>query len=674
MKALLKGARGEREAIDFSLVKLDEFIPSLEEAIEEARRNLEVYKKNTENTFSSVILEFEAASEKVDFISNLFYFYHGTMADDHFQKISSEFTEKITKFSNEVSLDSGIFQRIERLYESSQDLDGEQREVLKSYYHDFTRNGSLLSETDKEKLKVINERQSQVSLSFSKNVLTYHNDYFLHITNAEDISGVPKGSLEGARDEALRRKLKGWVFTLHHPSYLPLITYASSRKIRKEIYLARANCACTGELSNKKLILEALSLREKRAKLLGYENHASFVLERRMAGSSEEVFSFLDELKGPSMEKAQMEAKELLALFRKDYPNGEKFEPWDRAYYAEKLKHLSLDFDEEEIRPYFPLERVIQGAFQTAKKLYQIEFRERNDLPKYHEDVSVFEVTGAEGGYLGLLYGDFFPRDTKRAGAWMTSLKTQGWAGGKNGEVKRPHIGIVCNFTKPTSTKPSLLTLNEVLTLFHEFGHALHGLLSDVKYQKLSGTSVFWDFVELPSQIMENWVYEKECLDLFAKHYKTGELLPIELIEKVKKSQKFLSGISSLRQLSFGVMDMKYHTTLSSSVNIEDFETEIFKDFDVFQTESYGLMSCSFSHIFAGGYAAGYYSYKWAEVLDADAFESFQDRGIFNTEVSSSFKKNILSKGGTVAPMILYEEFRGHKPSVIPLLKRSGLM
>ena len=413
--------------------------------------------------------------------------------------------------------------------------------MVESYYKDFTRNGALLNDEDKEKLKMINEEQSQVSLNFSQNALKYNNEYFLHITDEAKLDGLPVSAKEAAKEEAKNRDLDGWGITLDYPSYIPVMTYATSRELRQELYLAKVTCANDGELSNKPNIQKALQLKEQRAQLLGYDNHAQFVLERRMAKSPQNVFKFLEDLKEPSLSKAKVEASELLELFHQDYP-AQQIEPWDRSFYAEKLKVKKLDFDEEKLRPYFSLDNVISGAFETASKLFDLKFIDRPDIPKYHEDVRVFEVrTNTDNKYIGLFYSDFFPRKTKRAGAWMTNIKSQGM---RDSEVKRPHVAIVCNFTKPTETKPSLLTLNEVLTLFHEFGHALHGLLADVTYTKLSGTSVFWDFVELPSQVMENWAYEKECLDLFAKHYETGEAMPQDLIDKVASTKKFMSGLA----------------------------------------------------------------------------------------------------------------------------------
>ena len=669
MKDLLTAKPLDKGAIDFSLVKTEEFIPCLDTAIETAYKNIEDYKNKDENTFESVILELEAASTDVDTIAEVFYFYHGTMSDDTFQEISAEFMQKLTVFSNDIGLDQKIFERIKKLYDADL-LEGEQKAVVESYYKDFTRNGALLSDEDKEKLKKINQEQSQVSLTFSQNALKYNNAYLKHITDVETLKGLPEGAIEAAAEEAKSRDMDGYVVTLDYPSYLPVMTYADSRELRKELYLAKAACANSGETDNKPLIKKSLELREKRAALLGFRNHAEFVLEKRMAQNTETVNSFLDKLVAPSVAKAREDATDIIEIFQKDYP-GEKIEPWDRSYYAEKLKQEKLDFDENELRPYFSLENVVSGAFKTAEKLYDIRFSLREDLPVYHSDVKVYEVQDNDGKYVGLFYTDFFPRKTKRAGAWMTNLKSQGLY---QGEVRRPHVAIVCNFTKPTESKPSLLTLNEVLTLFHEFGHALHGLLSDVTYTKLSGTSVYWDFVELPSQIMENWVYEKECLDIFAKHYQTGETLPEELIHKVKKTKTFLSGLASLRQLSFGTLDMRYHTTPAAQVDVDNFEIDVFKQFDVFDSQTYGLMSCSFGHIFAGGYAAGYYSYKWAEVLDADAFEAFKEKGIFSKDVATSFKNNILSRGGVEHPMELYKKFRGTEPKVEPLLKRSGLL
>jgi peptidyl-dipeptidase Dcp len=451
---------------------------------------------------------------------------------------------------------------------------------------------------------------------------------------------------------------------------VPVLTYAKSRELRKEIFMANSTKAFMGEFDNQKNVLAVVELRHERANLLGYKTHADYVLEERMAGSAQKVNSFLIELQNKAKPKSLKEVEKLKKL-AKELDGLETFERWDSAYYSEILKQREIGLDEEVLRPYFQLEKVVDGVFAVSEKLYGLKYSEVFDLPKYHEDVRIFEVSDKRG-FVGLFYMDFFPRETKSPGAWMTNLSDQGLSHGK---LKRPHVGIVCNFTKPTKSKPSLLTLNEVTTLFHEFGHALHGLLSNCQYTTLSGTSVYWDFVELPSQIMENWVLEKECLDIFATHYQTGEKIPVKYVQQIKDAGNFLEGIATMRQLTFGILDMQWHSTDPKVINdVVDFEAKATEGTNLLPIVQGTSLSCSFSHIFAGGYSAGYYSYKWAEVLDADAFEFFKEKGIFDSYVARLFRENILEKGGTEHPMELYKKFRGKEPSVDALLKRAGLL
>ena len=492
------------------------------------------------------------------------------------------------------------------------------------------------------------------------------------VIDENDLSGLPEGAIEAAKQLAESKEKEGWLFTLNYPSYIPFMTYADNRPLRKKLATAFGSKAFNNDtLDNQEIVKKIATLRFQRAELLGYKTHADFVLEERMAKTPKQVDSFLNNL----LKKAKPAAeREFITLqkFAKEIDGIEEIQKWDSAYYSEKLRQQLFNLDDEKLKPYFKLENVISGVFEIAQKLYDLTFEKVDDVDKYHEDVLTYKVTNSKGGLVSIFYADFFPRDGKRNGAWMTFFKSQFI---KNGVNERPHVSIVCNFTKPTKSKPSLLTFNEVTTLFHEFGHALHGMLANTTYTGLSGTSVYWDFVELPSQVLENWCYEKEALALFARHYETGEVIPIELVSKIKESATFLEGIKTLRQLSFGLLDMSWHgqdpTTIS---NVKQHETKAFKETRLFPDVEENCMSTSFAHIFQGGYSSGYYSYKWAEVLDADAFEYFKESGIFNKTVANKFKDNVLSKGGTEDPMTLYKRFRGKAPNPEALLKRAGLI
>ena len=511
-----------------------------------------------------------------------------------------------------------------------------------------------------------------MKLTFGENVLAETNNYQLHLTNESDLSGLPEGTIEAARTLAKSKELEGWIFTLDYPSYIPFMTYADNRELRKELAIAAGKKAFqNNEFDNQENVLKIAKLRHERANLLGYATHSHFVLEERMAQNPEKVKSFLNDLLEKAKPAAEREFSELTD-FAKQLDGIEVLEKWDGAYYSEKLKQKLFSLDDEKLKPYFKLENVLNGAFTIAEKLYGITFKEVFDIDKYHDDVQTFEVLDFEGNLVALFYTDFFPRKGKRNGAWMTSFKPQFI---KNGVNERPHISNVCNFTPPTESKPSLLTFNEVTTLFHEFGHGLHGMLANTTYPSLSGTSVYWDFVELPSQVMENWCYEPEALALFAKHYQTGEIIPQEYVEKIKESASFLEGIATMRQISFGLLDMAFHSNDPKDItSVKEFEEAAFENTKLYPDVAENCMSVSFSHIFQGGYSSGYYSYKWAEVLDADAFAYFQEKGIFNKEVATKFKENVLSKGGTELPMELYKKFRGQEPKPEALLKRAGLL
>jgi peptidyl-dipeptidase Dcp len=581
----------------------------------------------------------------------------------------------LSAYSSDVSLDDQIFQKIKFVFDHCAELklQGENLRLAEKYYKDFSRNGALLTTDKKNELRQLDQELSILSPQFSENVLKATNAYELWIEQADDLDGLPEGIREAAAIAADQKGKKGkWLFTLHAPSLIPFLTYSSKRNLREKIWRASSSKAFGGEFDNSGIVKKIVELKFKRAQMLGFKDYAEYVLEERMAKDAATVFKFLEKLLVPS-KKAALKDLQDLKEFRKQLEGTDEIKPWDFGFYSEKLKEQKYSFNEEELRPYFKLENVVDGVFEHARKLFGITFKPTTAAPTYHPDVKTFEVFHEKTNeYVGLFYMDFFPRETKKGGAWMTNYREQGlWSD----DVKRPHVSIVCNFTKPTPTKPSLLTYDEVRTLFHEFGHALHGLLSQCHFRSLGGTNVYWDFVELPSQIMENWTEEKESLDLFARHYETNEKIPAALVEKIKKSSLFQSGWMTLRQISFAWLDMKWYTTNPNQISdVDAFETENTEATRLIPKEPGSNVSCSFGHIFGGGYAAGYYSYHWAAVLDADAFEYFKEKGLYNPEVAAKFKDSILSRGGTAHPMDLYKEFRGREPDPDSLLRRNGLL
>lgn len=659
----------------FSSINQADFIPAFDEAIAETREEIDRLVANPDTaTFENTIAALAFSGMRLDRISNIFFNLHSAETNDELDKIAQEVAPKLSKLSNDITLNFDLFERIKAIYEQkdSLNLNAEQLMLLEKNYKDFVRNGALLAEDKKQQLRDIDAELSVLKLKFGEHVLADTNAYQMHLLDPAELAGLPEGAVEAAQELAREQGKEGWIITLDYPSYIPFMTYAENRARREELAIAAGKKAFQdNENNNEAIVLRIVNLRHQRANLLGYPSHAHFVLEERMAKDPETVKAFLNDLLAKGKPAAEKEFAELSA-FAKEIDGLEQLQKWDGAYYSEKLKQLKFNLDDEKLKPYFKLENVMQGAFDIANKLYGIHFKEVGTIDKYHPDVQTFEVRDNHGGLVAIFYADFFPRKGKRNGAWMTSFKPQYI---KEGENERPHVSIVCNFTKPTATKPSLLTFNEVTTLFHEFGHALHGMLANTTYPTLSGTSVYWDFVELPSQVMENWCYEEEALALFAKHYESGASLPMEYVEKIKESAAFLEGLATVRQLSFGLLDMAWHGQDPSGIQkVKDFELAAFADTTIYPDVADNAMSPSFSHIFNGGYSSGYYSYKWAEVLDADAFEYFKEEGIFNTEVAKKFKDNILSKGGTVHPMELYKAFRGKEPSVDPLLKRAGLI
>ena len=671
---LLEKPKAPHGAYPFDTVKPEHFLPALEAAIETARKGLDDFKNKTGSSFQHVIVEKSDITEQVDYIAGMFFNLHAAECSEELEKISPKMTETLTRFGNDISLDPVIFGKVKACYESKdqQGLDAEELMIIDKTYKSFVRNGALLDESKKSQMRELDEKLAKLTLNFSQNVLKATNEYLLEVTDKNDLDGLPDSLIEAAAELAEKKgKAGSWCFSLDAPVLVPFLTYAKNRELRKTIFLANSSKAFNDQFDNQENLKEILKLRTERAHILGFKTHADYVLEERMAMTPKKVTEFLEELYVKAKPHAEKEVNKLKAL-AKELDGIDDLQRYDSSYYSEILKKRELDYDDEMLRPYFKLEKVVDGIFKVANKLYSLKFTEVFNVPKYHEDVRSFEVFDEETkSFVGLFYTDFFPRTTKRGGAWMSGIKEQGMYQGK---IERPHIMIVCNFTKPTKTKPSLLSLDEVLTLYHEFGHALHGLLSKCKYRELSGTNVFWDFVELPSQIMENWVLEKECLDIFAYHYETGEKIPNDLIEKIKASGKFLEGLGTMRQLSFAFLDMAYHTSDPALVqDIAAFESKVIDKTNLFPKIPNTSMSTAFSHIFAGGYSAGYYSYKWAEVLDADAFEFFQTSGIFNREVAKKFRQFILEKGGTEHPMELYKQFRGQEPDVAALLRRAGL-
>jgi peptidyl-dipeptidase Dcp len=674
MKTLTSTFNTKHNTAPFSQIKLEDYKPAFIENIAEAKAEIDAITTNSEApTFENTIVALDFSGEQLDRLSSIFFNLNSAETCDEMQKIAQEVSPLLTEFSNDIALNEDLFKRVKAVYDQkdSLTLTKEQATLLDKKFKGFSRNGALLNEDDKLKLREIDTELAKIKLTYGENVLAETNNYQLHITNEADLKGLPDGAKEMAASLAKSKELEGWVFTLDFPSYLPFVTYVENRELRKEIAIAAGKKSFQdNEFDNKENVKRIVELRHKRANLLGYKSHSDFVLEERMAQNPEKVLSFLNDLLEKAKPASQKEFAQLTA-FAKELDGIDQLEKWDGAYYSEKLKQKLFNFDDEILKPYFKLENVLNGAFTIAEKLFGITFKEVFDIDKYHEDVQTFEVLDFERKLVAIFYSDFFPRKGKRNGAWMTSYKSQAV---KNGINERPHVSIVCNFTPPTETKPSLLTFNEVTTLFHEFGHALHGMLANTTYPSLSGTSVYWDFVELPSQVMENWCYEPEALALFAKHYETGEIIPQEYVEKIKESASFLEGMATLRQLSFGILDMTYHGKSQTIADVKAFERQAMEGTSLYPDVEENCMSTSFSHIFQGGYSSGYYSYKWAEVLDADAFAYFQEKGIFNKEVATKFKDNVLSKGGTELPMELYKKFRGQEPKADALLKRAGLI
>ena len=660
-------------SLAFDAIEPAHFMPAAEHWMNVARERISAITENTDTpSFGNTLVPLEFASKELGVVSSCFFNLNSAETNEDIQTIARELSPKLTLFNNETLLNEALFVRIKAVWENreQEQLDAESARLLKETYEGFVRNGALLEGEERESLKSISEKLSKLSLSFGENVLKETQAFELHVADAEELAGLPEATIASAASLAEEKGKQGYVFGLDMPTYISIMKYADNVALREKMYRAYGTRAAKdNEYNNEQNIQELVNTRLAKAQLLGFDSHAALTLSKRMAKTPQTVLSFLDDLKALAKPAAEKDLKAVQEFASAAGHQGE-VKPWDFSYWSEKLKKATLNLDDNLLKPYFKIENVLAGVFEISAKLYGLSFKKNPDIATYHEDVDAYEVYDKDGEFLSLLYTDFFPRAGKRAGAWMTSYRSMYTL---EGEVVRPHISIVCNFTKPTADKPSLLTFNEVTTLFHEFGHALHGMMARGTYPSLTGTSVYWDFVELPSQILENWCYEPEALALFAKHYETGELLPKEYVDRIVESQQFMEGYATLRQLNFGYLDMTYHgRTEPMEGSVADFERSATADTQLFSPVEGTLSSTAFSHIFQGGYSAGYYSYKWAEVLDADAFERFKQEGIFSAAAADGFAE-ILSSGGTVAPDELFKKFRGRDPKVDALLKRAGI-
>ncbi|MGV3762737.1 M3 family metallopeptidase [Parapedobacter sp.] len=669
---LLKPFGTPFDSIPFEDIEAAHFKPAILQLITNAKKEIDAIVDNPEPAnFANTIAALEYAGKTLNIASATFFNLDAAETNDDIQQLAQELSPILAEYSNDIMLNEGLFSRVKQVHDETDpaSLTPEAARLLDKTYQGFARNGALLTAEDKEKLRDIDKQLATLTMKFSQHVLQETNAYHLQVQDEQKLEGLPLSIRAAAQAEAEKRALAGWVFTLHFPSYVPFMKYAANRALREELYMASATRALKANANNNESIVrDIVDLRRRRANLLGFGTHADFVLQERMASSPAIVLDFLNDLLVKAKPHAIQEVGQLKALAAKD--GISEMMPYDHAYYAEKLREAKFNLSEEALKPYFPLAQVLGAAFDAAGKLYGLSFSVRTDVPTYHPEVTVYDVL-ENGHHKALLYTDWHPREGKRAGAWMTAYRGQ-WT--ENGHQIRPHISIVCNFSRPVGETPSLLTFNEVTTLFHEFGHALHGILADTVYESLSGTNVYWDFVELPSQFMENYCYEKEFLRSFARHHQTGEVLPDAEIDKIVAAANFMEGYQTMRQLSFGILDMAYHTgRLDADTSIEHFEKNTIRDTQLYPDVPGTAQSPAFSHIFAGGYSAGYYSYKWAEVLDADAFAYFKETGIFNTDTAARFK-TLLSSGGTADPMELYVQFRGRKPEPEALLKRAGLI
>lgn len=665
--------------IPFERIRLEDFEEAIMEGIRRDDEEIELITSNTEEpTFDNTIIFHDESKgehyyDLLDRVSNVMSCMMSCETNDELEALAQKVSPILTKHGNDVSLNPELFRRVKHVYENHRELTDEEQMLLDKSYKGFVRSGALLNDEQKETLRKLTEEAGLLTLKFSQNLLKEKKAFELHITDEAQLDGLPDTIRESAHNEATSRNKEGWVFTLDAPSYSPFLTYSTQRELRKQMYMAyNTLCVHDNEENNIEICKRLINIRREIAQLLGYNTFADYALEHRMASNAKNVYKLLDDLVEAYKPTAENERDELINMARSIEGEDFKMMPWDSAFYSHKLKMERYNIDAEMLRPYFKLDNVIDGVFGLANKLYGITFKENKEIPVYHPDVKAYEVFDEDGSYLAVFYADFFPRDGKQGGAWMTEFQGQ-WIDRKGNNV-RPHVSVVMNFTKPTEEKPSLLTLGEVETFLHEFGHSLHGMFANTRFGSLSGTNVWWDFVELPSQFMENYAVEKDFLQTFARHYETNELIPDELIERIVKSRNYMVASACLRQVSFGLLDMAYYTKHEAfDEDLVQFEKKAWQKAIISKQLPDTCMTTQFSHIIAGGYAAGYYSYKWAEVLDADAFAVFKRNGIFNRETAQSFRENILSKGGTKHPMTLYKNFKGSEPTIDALLERNGI-
>ena len=661
----------EHQSAPFDLIKTENYIPAIELEIERTLAEIDAICNNPKApTFENTLEVLDTSGKQLGTITTILFNLNSAETSSDLQEVTQKAAPLLTKLQNDIRLNQVLFDRIKIIYNQKETLilSSEQQTLIEKEYKGFVRNGALLTPEQKDKLRLIDTELAQLSLTFGDHVLADTHGFELHLTDENQLQGLPETSITQAKSLAKNNGKEGWIFTLDYPSYVPFVTYAEDRDLRKKMSLAFGKRGFqNNENNNEEIILKIVRLKKERANLLGYDSHADFVLEERMAQSASIVNQFLDDLHQNALPFAEKEWNQI-EEFANNKLNLKNLQKWDTAFVSEKLKQELFDFDEQILKPYFPLPKVLNGLFEIVEKLYGLTFKKSEKILGYHSDVSCYQVFDKSNKFYALLYTDFHPRPSKKGGAWMTSYRSQN-------QTQRPHISIVCNFSPPSDKTPALLTFNEVTTLFHEFGHALHGMLANTKYSSLSGTSVFWDFVELPSQILENWCYQEEALCLFAHHYKTGEPIPMHYVQKIKDASQFQQGLQTLRQLSFGYLDLSYHDENATEItSVKAHEEKQINKLQFTPSIEESCMSTSFSHIFQGGYAAGYYSYKWAEVLDADAFELFLEKGIFDKGTAQAFHDHVLSKGGTEHPMKLYIRFRGSEPDPMALLRRAGLI
>lgn len=660
----------------FNLIQLSDYEPAIREGMRIEDEEIKAITDNPEPpTFNNTVLALERAGQLLDRVTTVLFNLMSAETCDEMEAIAEKMMPELSEHSNNISLNEKLFERIKGVYtqRESLNLTPEERRLLEKTYDGFIRNGANLSDADKETFRKLSMELSTLTLRFSQNHLKETNKYELVLTSEAELEGLPESIIEAAAHTAKEKGKEGWIITLQAPSYVPFMKYSSNRNLRKELYMAyNTQCTHRDELDNTDIVKQLVNLRMELAQLLGFTDYADYVLRKRMAENSEHVYQLLNQLLDAYTPTAHKEVAEIEALAQEMEGKDFRLMPWDFSYYAEKLKNKKFNLDEEALRPYFELSKVKEGVFGLATRLYGITFRENKDIPVYHPDVQAYEVFDKDGSYLAVLYTDFHPRAGKRSGAWMTEYKEQ-WID-ENGNNSRPHVSVTMNFTKPTAEKPALLTFSEVTTFLHEFGHALHGMFANTHFQSMSGTNVYWDFVELPSQIMENFAVEKDFLNTFARHYQTNEPIPEELVKRIVDASNFNVAYACLRQVSFGLLDMAWYTRRTAfDGDVKEYEKASWTRAQILPQIDETCMSVQFGHIMSGGYSAGYYSYKWAEVLDADAFSVFKEKGIFNTEVAQSFRDNILSKGGTEHPMTLYKRFRGQEPTIDALLIRNGI-